>query len=693
MTTGGNKSQSGFSLIEVLIAIAVLSIGIVAMIEVFPPGFIAINSSDLSARANAAASNCFSRNEKALSNIALIYDYDSPTMSATYAANSPSWSNAQSWNATLSTQVASSTNYSSLGINSERVVSGELATIPQLNTTHQAQTATVFASDSSGNLIVTSVGSGTCTYGLTFAPIDSHYGFPTIRGTAWTPFSLPSYDSAVSVLPPVGYMDPTDKLTAEQPQYAIDYVNHRIALPLEKPFADYNNSVRQGLSPATPTGYSENVTVTYYTSSGTYVENFTVDVTSTLFMAGPSMSNQVTGDPFYHALWFDPRNVVGATWQQVATNSFNLISQGHTAPAAMSAADPWVTGGIVLKRDFNLVTASGANSGFTIDPYQYEVDDGNISTTTPVVNLGLIHFNPRAAILRDPGNHPVKFVADYAMADTRIMCEDHPADVGSIRVDAPSILRTGDLLDLPDQDSVLSYTKLSGLIDPRSNRGTTINDPGTGKPADIFVIDLDTGILLKNGTDFTVDYGNGRVMLSDNGGSLIGSNHRLRILYRARHEWGVTVIKSASSYAYAGIYGPNNEPSDTDATTPGQDFLGHYWLDSGGTQICFPASDIGQNVELEGLNIVTSSGARTVDHGGSWTILSLNGTVGVIYLAASKTPDGNPPGLLQTGETLSTASTPIAGVSSGSVLARVTYLDSNTFRHQEVSNYLNSVSQ
>jgi prepilin-type N-terminal cleavage/methylation domain-containing protein len=723
------KYNQGFSLVEVLISIFILAIGVTAMIEMFPPGFLAINSADLRSRAHAMASNALGKNASQLANIELIYSYDAPT------ADNPSWSNDLAWSQSITSSAASynadvvngSQSITSGGINSERVVSCEQATIPQLNSSYATQYANattpyIWASDVNRSLISTPVGSGSCTYGVMLAPVDIAKGV-SVRGSAWTPVQVLSYDASSSVIPPAGYVDPTDQLTPNQPQFAIDYTNHRIALPLEQAFANYNDALRKGQTPsavnntaATPIpnqSYNQTITITYVVNSSstgqpvTYQELINWNPTDT---PNPTSQSYIrTEDQFYHSAWFDPTAVTtgSVTWIQLGVNGWPVSAATSTPPSDVTGTSIWLPGSVSVKRDFSVsgVSASGA-SGFTADPYEVVLDT-DINASGSGLNAGTLHFNPLAASLRDASNKPVQFAVDYVTADARILSEDHPASGSWIRVDAPSIMAIGDQLDASEVYS--TYSKYTGLLDYRWNSPVASSYTVSAPFVDIHVVDLDTGAVLTNKTDYSVNYSAGRIMLLD--GSLANSNHRLRVIYRARHEWTVTLLKAAQTYQYAG--GASGSPlpipdnalvcgvrSSTPSNSDSQ-YLGMYWINPPGvstapttpTILYFPYTDIGKSVELGAVSLNNGTTTQTVAHGGSWTILySSTGGYGYIDLSISRTADGNPTGIIPKGYYLNytSAAAPVQSVSGGSAISRVTYYDQSGLHHEEVSSYLNA---
>ncbi|MDR3710013.1 MAG: prepilin-type N-terminal cleavage/methylation domain-containing protein [Capsulimonadaceae bacterium] len=682
------RRNQGFSLVEVLVAIAVLIVGIVAVIELFPPGFFALNAADTRGRAQAMATDQIQRTTAALTQISLIYSETSPMDD-----NSPTlWS--QGWGAGQTAGGSANNEYQNGGPNSELVVSGEMAAIPKLNTSNTQQSTSVYAwlaggTAGSHTLIQTPLGAGTCTYALTFAPIQlATPGAMTLRGANWTGYQAASYTitSGLVDVPPVGVYDPSDVLKAGQPQFEVDYTNGKLALPLEYGYYDYNSQVRQGVStPALLTceqgstankGYTQTFAISVTSSSGTSTGILTVDP-SDIYYNYYLATSVAGGDPTYHSLWFDPTSP--------GPNS-SVKWAGGNAPSA-----PWIS--VTLRRDFQLTeTAQGAPK-FDGDPYEYALD-ANIASTSSVYS-GLIHLNPWAATLRDSRNNPVNLVADYVVADTHILCEDHAATGDSIRVDAPSILQIGDPLD--QGDATKTSPTYQGLIDPRLSMGGPV-------AVDVIVYDLDTGAALSSGGDFQTNYSAGRIQLGDN---FARSNAHLRVVYRARHLWSFNMTKAAASYAYAGVYSSSNPANHSVATN-----LGNYWLASSSasnTRLYFPYTDVGKTISIGTLLITTTvttarpSGQRSTP-GGNWLVLAPDSTMtsagikmGYVDLLEGRNSDGNPEGLINTGNgdigLYNGTNGPSSNITGGSFTARITYMENNSWRHQDVTSYVNPATQ
>jgi len=673
------KGEQGFSLVEILIAIAVLIVGIVAVIEMFPPGFEAMNAAETRTLTQAMAADAITRNSASLSQINLIYSR------ADYLEDNTAWSN--TWPA-----VSSTNPYTTAGPNTELVISGETAPIPKLNTS-VTTTENTFA-------LLTTLGTGASTYGLTFSPIyynasnPASIDGPTIRGENWTVLSGSYYSVALggADVPPPGQFDPTDALTPNQPQCEVDFTNGRIALPLEYCYSAYNTGIRQGSSPAVPTAsYTQIFSITVTTTnastkaSSTYTGTLTVAPTDVTycpdlnFSGGVYTPNGNTIDSTFHSLWFDPA-------APGANSSVNWSASG--APAA-----PWSS--VTLRRDYQMVTEATTGSTFGNDPFQYSLD-GNIFSTTQV-NSGVIHFNPWAATLRDAQNNPVTFTADYKMADTHILCEDHAATADSIRVDAPSILQLGDPIDAGDGGGTYA-----GLINPLLNMGT-MTAPLPPQSVDVFMYDMDTGVFLVGGTDYFPNYSAGRISLST---TYARTNAHLRVFYCARHMWSASVTKAAASYR---VYPDINTSSSNGVYSSGINYnaeyppdLGYYWLAAatGSTRLYFPYTDIGKTISV-GTIVATAAGGsstRTITGAGNWIILTPDSSMtgikmGYVDFGAGRTPDGNPPGLLNAGEYLAEQSAgvgPATNVNCASVNVRITYMQNNTWRHQDVTSFVNS---
>jgi hypothetical protein len=661
------KGEQGFSLVEVLVAITLLIVGIVSIIQLFPPGFFVLNAIDARTRAQSAAKDALGRTSSSLSNINLIYSQIDPL------TDDASFTNSVADKSVTDTTLA--THYNNLGPNSQRVVSGETFSLPS---PHKDPATGLFVS----------------SYAVTFGPIwlpaaDAPEQHITVRGSNWTVKVGTSYGPNTlldkSGIPPAGVGDPSDILASGQPQCLVDYAAGMIAVPLENAFADYNARVQSGAttgalegSAALAAKYIQTFTITVVGADRlSHTGVFTYDPGDSTLVAPPTGGTPAATsiDDQFHSLWFDPTRYV-VTWS-------------NGAPTA-----PWVSNTLAIKRDFVLqpLQSRTYNSIPYFDPYQFTVSSNiaGLDSAATDISLGVLKFPMSAAALRGPTGKAVTATVDYTVADWHILCEDHVASSDTVRVNAPSILELGEGLDAGDGGG--NYT---GIIDPRSGMSRS------PQMRDLIVLNLDTGSTLTFAADYAVNYSNGRLTLSN---GLARSNTQLRVFYRARHQWSVAITKAAGMYNYAGPLTASALPATN------QQGLGQYWawVDAGNpavfTRLMFPRTDVGKTVNLGAVTIkkTDSSGAPTdsivrIDHGGSWIVLAgpAGSSFGYIDLNANRQPDGNPVGLIpqSTGSVTYSLDTdpgqlPVRDVRGGSITVRTTYFEQSNLRHQDVTSYL-----
>ncbi|RYG25564.1 hypothetical protein EON82_06670, partial [bacterium] len=227
-------------------------------------------------------------------------------------------------------------------------------------------------------------------------------------------------------------------------------------------------------------------------------------------------------------------------------------------------------------------------------------------------NVGVLLFSPyaREGVVSRPGgvSEPLLARVDYDVLDWRILREE-------FRV-------VGDNASFPLAIQSLKVGSQSGP-DGRSNGQIPNIDPA-GATDNVVLVDLTTGSIVdETNAAVAIDKSRGLVTLNDidtsrpgvqirlnlpTGGTLpVDANNRtLRVLYRARNEWAVQLIKPTSSYARAA------------ALPPADKFYGQFYLGNGSDglldgRIYFPRADINRKVTIDRINVLVGGAVRTIE--------------------------------------------------------------------------------
>ncbi len=232
-----------------------------------------------------------------------------------------------------------------------------------------------------------------------------------------------------------------------------------------------------------------------------------------------------------------------------------------------------------------------------INPFQVKV-------VNPSLGALLFSAAARQGVVNRPGgaSEPLLARVDYDVYDWRIIREDF-RNTGS-----------------PTLSLSLQSIKVGTQSGPdgRANEGLWgVSSPldESGKPADnVLVIDLTTGFPVEeidpatNRALVTVDKSRGSITFVDNEVTLLGLKNRkvrvpalnrtFRVLYRARNEWAIQLVKSASQYTSA----------STLALGAGQYHV--YEAGDGGSQtrVYFPFADVNHKVTVDRITYVRGDG-------------------------------------------------------------------------------------
>jgi Tfp pilus assembly protein PilV len=548
-------STSGISIIEVLVAIAILTIGMLAILLLFPAGLIAIGTAANSTNADRLGQ---AELEKAMASqvqlISAIYSNDDTTanvnptsllQNAGYEISSTAPGYIQNPNTNLAFS-------NGTDVDAFRSIKGETIRVPSLNA------------------------AGLSLYTVIAGPIEEDSPSTLqVNGAAWQGISGDSTSTAND------YLDP-GSIAAGQPEYLIDYANGEICISAE---------------PTGSTPYDQPIIFTVTDAAG---------VTTTQAITVPQ----------------------GSCGQWVLLR--NLMTTGTTPIAATEGALPWQRSTDTLVRNFQLVGTPGALSApastastlFTSDPFQYQIYlpdyvASSPSASSPSANLGVIAFNPKASFLHGGNGQPLEAVLNYKTYDWHIISEDRliTSQTATTRLSLVNILAAGANDKLTDNS-----TKYTGLF--------TFSGVTTPADPDFIILDMDTGVQLVPGTDYSVNYPDGAVSFLGTGTNNYANDH-LRLFYHPADDWAVALARAPV------VYGMDQAAADLTNLTPA---LSTYVppLVSGTTPVTststpastdsiiyFPLVDEGKQVDIR-YSYNTTSGS-TVTTEGLFT-LAANGT-------------------------------------------------------------------
>jgi len=714
---GRRAASSGFSLVEVLVALAILIVGIFALIELFPPGFftlqIAANDTAANRLAQAELEQLGANN---INQLGTVSGLDSQVIGGVTTFSYDPIDNADA-HLRLDTSLNTSSD-----IDGERAIQGETVRIPpsvsvypggvlgnapaQLSVYVPNFAPIEISNGFIGN--VTDPATGQLT-GTTAAQLAQDNFVLKVGGLPWLRIVGDSTGTLTSGNPNPNYADPNAEPANDAPQYLIDYKQMKIAV-----------------GPEFTTAYTGNPNTWYpqpfnFTVQGTDGDQYTAQ-----FIWDPAK-------PIYYVQGLG--NGAGCQWFTLGANA-TWINNTTGAP---NAPPGWQPGTDRLWRDFHLVynaitqgqdlatflagrTFSVAFN--TADPYSYAIADPGLSGKS---DIGALAFNPTAAQIKDADGNPLMASISYNAADWHIIHEDHT--LGSIAGLAPTvrlILKSVDQIGQAQSDNTI----YDGIV------------TGMATPLDVDVVDLDTGQTIAEdpglapasagGAAPPVDYNNGVVSFSTandnnanpgqhNAPSIAGAH--VRVFYRATGDWGLAVIKAASAYTPR-LYSTaaNADPVPPEQPAPGQAApavgfpippVGTYEIESPGgqptTRLLFPGTDIGKLVRIENVtamkngaisNVYRDGNVRTIqpDPVSAYAVV-MNGHAVVEHLYGEvdllnnptdplTDPDGNL-GVLQNGETISS----VGSVVGASITARVLWKERDNWKNRDITTLAGAVQQ
>ena len=299
----------------------------------------------------------------------------------------------------------------------------------------------------------------------------------------------------------------------------------------------------------------------------------------------------------------------------VASNGPTLVRVGlNDLLAATPGALP--AGSNLLSTDVDSIQVSPqyvppATTGWSGDPFQMKILDQD---------LGVLIFSPyaREGVVSRPGgtSEPLLARVDYDVLDWRVLREEFR--VVSDDTTFPLALQSIKVGTQTGPDGLPNGTIAS------------LETPVRNATDNLVVVDLTTGSKVDESNGWvTVDKSRGLVTLKDadpntagtqvnlilpTGGTQLADvyNRTFRVLYRARNEWAVQLIKPTSSYAYTAVLPPADR------------FYGQYFIGDGSTglkwRIYFPRTDVNRKVTIDRLSYISSDGSTQTVEGQDFLI-------------------------------------------------------------------------
>ncbi len=628
------RSKHGFSLVEVLVTMAILVIGILAVARLFPYGFLSIQRTANISKAQAMAAAALNSYQTPAEYIdAGLPDangqiVDIPDVLPDNLAPATSTELAGLESALGFTLPTGFPLYSFSNVNRIKYIHGETFTVPASNpAVHLLKLGPVY------NIFST----------VSNVPSDSL----VVHGSNLSPIvesSQPTTDN------PSAY--PT--LTSPS-DYAIDYARGAIAFYPRIANAGYAVPYR-----------------TFLMSYQGYASGATAPSAITIQIQVPDVAAP------------QPGQIVEPKWMAINGANTTVISPPGLSNAALPAIFP---GSDQVSRRFRLVsTTPGLNQPFSSDPYEY----GWLTPQeTGSANVGTLIFNPLGRAAADVNGSglvaqkPLQVFVDYLVYDNHILRDDR-----SFPTSRPYDLQLSVSGIDQEGDPMTDQTTYDGLYH---------DIPGDTTPdeADLVIVNRTTGLPMyyaKNGTIYTynpsspyspgtdlpvgtVDAKNGILTFQQ---TYVESNNLqgipLRVLYRAHRSWGVQLQQAAAQYTPAAS--GQSPTSDTY-------YIGGGALGGSASRVYFSPSEQGKTVTLTDVyyatNLPNFNASDPTTYGHSYQVTAQIGTlvqqVGgfpMVYVDISS--------LVPNATTLSTVPTGLAlrSVEGNSIKARVVWHDNLT---------------
>ncbi len=666
------RRHAGFSLVEILVVLVVLVVGILAIVRLFPAGFIALRNaqdSTFADRLGQAALESLKQGQGTLPDAVYMYTDTGFNPSVTpddlyaYAPDPITGKNTSRQYGLLNAAYAD--------LNKQRYISNETLAVP--------------AAHAIGSTLYPPL------YALAFGPIF----LPSTTATTGS-MSLPSL--AVNSVPWAQQLgdsrlladgsgrsvtNPADTLSPTQGAYLGDLAAGSTPPPVLRPTQTLFLVDKDAGQIAVPTA--------------SYVQTFILTITQKV---GGTTTRMLT----VPALGLDtntntPTGYTG-NWFSTTDTTAGGTALPSTAPVGTPPVpDPWVT--VTLTRPFQyLGTLAAPTKAFDNDPYEYCLAAGNLAGGATTENMGLLAFSPIAG--GQNGIAPLRAQVSYQTLNWHVLHEDLnvPGGGGTLKLVLDHLKRVGDVQ--------FDGTTFAGLT-------TDANTPAAAQ-YDFLMLDRDTGDTYgfrgtggnvaaneyTNGTaatlvgpytvnvvdngdtpsdptkDIVLNYAGGRVTLP----AAFAGKH-FRVYYSGDADWAVAVQKAPGAYTQTTTL---NDLGTIKTSTPNQ----FYIPGTGSARVYFPACDAGKTVELDSVSCSVTDKSNTAQ----------NRQATLVSQPISDTPDATgyyvdlgPLGanVVQSGDTNITSLT-VGGVRGISVRAVVIWRERNTW-HTRATDTLLTRSQ
>ncbi len=537
-----NRAFSGFSLIEILVVLVVLLIGIMAVLSLFPPGFLAIlKTAQKTTALSLVNQQIESEKNQNLhpESIVSTTTHNDGTVTVNQDVLPEEIKDYTSSNLPAGTATGTDP-YSVSNINRFRRIVGEAFRIP--------------ISTSNANKVYGG------TYLLRFGPVANQ--FDTSKGTD----TIKVYGSAMERIEMSSDRTPSNPdpmpVLKNASQYAIDYDSAKIAF--------YPRRAKDINSPGTR---FFRITYDYYSNvvSGSGINSVFSIIAGQSSIAVPDDTTTPADQD------------LSPVWQPV----FDLVNNIQPKNFKVFKRDS-----VDISRQFQLKSTTPveqANGSFTFpddDPYSYvwlskQQQNG--------ANAGVLVFNPTGHnefVQTSSGTHPLTARVDYTTFDNHIIRDER-----SVPNQAPYIIRLSIPQVLVNGDQLRDNSTYTGMF----------NDPAKYNTPDVLVYNANTGEeissltnKLPSGIRFSLNAKDGIIQFNQDDIASKGlQSASLRIYYRAQNEWGMQILKANAHYF------PTDSPLSMDYKSF---YIGQSAVDGsnnpigGKTKIYFPLCESGKTV-------------------------------------------------------------------------------------------------